>query len=102
MHACVALGRCVAFGRPKMSVWGHAGARSAPAKVACNPAFAHLLGKILGVLGGGTIFGFLFQTHHATIIRISCRLSVRLRRSRSNKSTEYSRSRGLLNYRISQ
>jgi hypothetical protein len=34
-HACVALGRCVAFGRPKMSVWGHAGARSAPAKVAC-------------------------------------------------------------------
>ena len=23
--------------RPKMSVWGHAGARSAPAKVACNP-----------------------------------------------------------------
>ena len=22
-HACVALGRCVAFGRPKMSVWGH-------------------------------------------------------------------------------
>ena len=26
-HACVALGRCVAFGRPKMSVWGHAGAR---------------------------------------------------------------------------
>ena len=37
MHAlaCVALGRCVVFGRPKMSVRGHAGARSAPAKVAC-------------------------------------------------------------------
>ena len=34
-HACVALGRCVAFGRPKMSVWGHAGARSRTAKVAC-------------------------------------------------------------------
>ena len=34
-HACVALGRCVAFGRPKISVWGHAGARSAFAKVAC-------------------------------------------------------------------
>ena len=27
-HACVALGRSVAFGRPKMSVWGHAGAGS--------------------------------------------------------------------------
>ena len=28
-------GRCVAFGRPKMSVWGHAGARSRTSKVAC-------------------------------------------------------------------
>ena len=27
-HTCVALGRWVAFGRPNMSVWGHAGARS--------------------------------------------------------------------------
>ena len=41
-HACVALSRCVAFGRPKMSVGGQAGAGSAPAKVACNPASAHL------------------------------------------------------------
>ena len=38
---CVALVWCVAFGRPKMSVWGHAGAGSAPAKVACNTKFAH-------------------------------------------------------------
>ena len=38
---CVALGRWVAFGRPKMSVWGRAGAGSAPAKVACNTQFAH-------------------------------------------------------------
>ena len=37
--SCVALVRCVAFGRPKMSVWGHAGARSAPTKVACNPTY---------------------------------------------------------------
>jgi len=34
-HACVALGWCVAFGRPKMSVWGHAGAGSPSSKVAC-------------------------------------------------------------------
>jgi hypothetical protein len=34
-HACVALSRCVAFGRPKMSVWGHAGAGSPSSKVAC-------------------------------------------------------------------
>ena len=40
-HTCVAWGRCVAFGRPKMSVWGHAGAGSAPAKVACNTKVAH-------------------------------------------------------------
>ena len=40
-HTCVAWGRCVAFGRPKMSIWGHAGARSAPAKVACNTQCAH-------------------------------------------------------------
>ena len=39
-HTCVAWGRCVAFGRPKMSVWGHTGAGSAPAKVACNTQFA--------------------------------------------------------------
>ena len=38
---CVALGRWVAFGRPKMSVWGRAGAGSAPAKVACNTQCAH-------------------------------------------------------------
>ena len=40
-HTCVAWGRCVAFGRPKMSVWGHTGAGSAHAKVACNSKFAH-------------------------------------------------------------
>ena len=40
-HTCVAWGRCVAFGRPKMSVWGHAGARSRTPKVACNTEFAH-------------------------------------------------------------
>ena len=38
---CAALGRCVAlsvaFGRPKMSVWGHAGAGSPSNKVACFP-----------------------------------------------------------------
>jgi hypothetical protein len=39
-HTCVALGRCVAFGRPKMSVWGHAGADSPSSKVAI-PRFAH-------------------------------------------------------------
>ena len=69
-HTCVALGRCVAFGRPNISVWGssghwgrgvwgdqgwgHAGARSRTPKAACH------------------------------------RLSIRLRRSRSNTSTEYS------------
>ena len=71
-------------------------------KLHAIPRSHTFLVKYWGFWGGGTIFGFLFQTHHATIIRISCRLSVRLRRSRSNKSTEYSRSRGLLNYRISQ
>jgi len=43
-HACVALGRCVAFGRPKMSVWGHAGARSRTPKVACISFLRALFG----------------------------------------------------------
>ena len=56
-HACVALGRCVAFGRPKMSVWGHAGARSAPAKVACI-SFTRAL---FWYLFDGSVSIFLFR-----------------------------------------
>ena len=58
-HACVALGRCVAFGRPKMSVWGHAGrARSAPAKVACISFTTSLFWYLFDV----SVSSFLFQT----------------------------------------
>ena len=46
-HACVALGRCVAFGRPKMSVWGHAGAGSPSSKVACISFLRPLFGTYL-------------------------------------------------------
>jgi len=57
-HACVALGRCVAFGRPKISVWGHAGARSAPAKVACNSFTTPLFWYLFDV----SVSSFLFET----------------------------------------
>ena len=61
-HACVALGRCVAFGRPKMSVWGHAGARSRTPKVACisftTPLFWNLF--------DGSVSIFLFETPTAS------------------------------------
>jgi len=57
-HACVALGRCVAFGRPKMSVWGHAGARSAPAKVACISFTTSLFWYLFEV----SVSSFRFQT----------------------------------------
>jgi hypothetical protein len=57
-HACVALGRCVAFGRPKISVWGHAGARSAPAKVACISFTTSLFWYLFDV----SVSSFLFQT----------------------------------------
>ena len=72
---CVALGRWVAFGRPKMSVWGRAGAGSAPAKVACNTQFAQPNLELI---------------FHGPAPRSPHRLAVRLRHSRSNKSTEYS------------
>ncbi len=54
------LSRCVAFGRPKMSVWGHAGARSAPAQVACISFTRHhrSLFWYLEV----SVSSFLFQT----------------------------------------
>ena len=45
-------GRCVAFGRPKMSVWGHAGAGSAPAKVACNSFIDPFFGTFKTLNGG--------------------------------------------------
>ena len=46
-HACVALGRCVAFGRPKMSVWGHTGAGSPSSKVAYISFLRPLFGTYL-------------------------------------------------------
>jgi hypothetical protein len=48
----------VAFGRPKMSVWGHAGARSAPAKVACISFTRSLFWYLFDV----SVSSFLFQT----------------------------------------
>ena len=55
-HACVALGRCVAFGRPKMSVWGHAGAGSPSSKVACISFLTSLFWNLFD----GSVSIFLF------------------------------------------
>ena len=48
-HTCVAWGRCVAFGRPNMSVWGHAGARSRTPKVACISSFRPFFGTLFSI-----------------------------------------------------
>jgi hypothetical protein len=61
-HACVALGRCVAFGRPKMSVWGHAGAGSPSSKVACISFVRALFWNLFDV----SVSIFLFQTPSAS------------------------------------
>ena len=54
MHALTRVlpGAGVAFGRPKMSVWGHAGAGSAPAKVACNSFVDPFFGTFKTLNGG--------------------------------------------------
>ena len=67
-HACVALGRCVAFGRPKMSLWGHAGAGSPSSKVACISFLTSLFWNLLD----GSVSIFLFQTPSASPRRHLC------------------------------
>jgi hypothetical protein len=68
-HACVALSRCVAFGRPKMSVWGHAGAGSPSSKVACisflRPLFWNLFDGSVSISDAVGVSTFVCTTTHA-------------------------------------
>jgi hypothetical protein len=83
-HACVALGRCVAFGRPKMSVWGHAGARSRTPKVAC----ISFLRALFWNLFDGSVSIFLFETPTASPLSAIPRTCPRSARQRACRRPE--------------
>jgi len=83
-HACVALGRCVAFGRPKMSVWGHAGARSRTPKVACISFTRALFWNLFD----GSVSIFLFETPTASPLSAIPRTCPRSARQRACRRPE--------------